>query len=56
MASSSEGKRKFRDLTSEIYIPSEQKTSADGENGRLIALKEVDSTDIDISKYLDICT
>ena len=38
-ASSSVGERIFRDLRSKIYIPSEEKTSADGENGRLIALK-----------------
>ena len=39
LASSSVGKHIFRDLRSEIYISSEEKTSADGENGRLIALK-----------------
>ena len=39
LASSSVGERIFRDLRSEIYIPSEEKTSADRENGRLIALK-----------------
>ena len=38
-------------LRSEIYIPSEEKTSADGETGRFIALKEVNFTDIDISKH-----
>ena len=39
-ASSSVGERIFRELRSEIDIPSdEEKTSADGENGRLIALK-----------------
>ena len=38
LASSCIGERIFRDLRSEIYIPSEEKTSADGENGRLIAL------------------
>ena len=38
-ASSSVGERIFRDLRSEISIPSEKKTSADRENGRLIALK-----------------
>ena len=36
---SSVGKRIFRDLRSKIYVPTEEKTSADGENGRLIALK-----------------
>ena len=37
-ASSSVGERIFRELRSEIYIPSDaEKTSADGENGRLIA-------------------
>ena len=39
LASSSVGERIFRDLRSEIYIPSEEKTSADKEKGRLIALK-----------------
>ena len=40
LASSSVGERIFRDLRSEIYIPSEEKVSADdGENGRLTALK-----------------
>ena len=39
LASSSVGKCAFRDLRSEIYIPWEEKTSADRENGRLIALK-----------------
>ena len=38
-ASSSVGKRIFRDLRAEIYIPSEEKKSANGENGRLISLK-----------------
>ena len=38
-ASSSVGERIFCDLGSEIYIPSEEKTSADKENGRFIALK-----------------
>ena len=38
-AVSSVGKRIFRDLRSKIYVPTEEKTSADGENGRLIALK-----------------
>ena len=38
-AVSSVGKRVFRDLRSEIYVPTEEKTSADRENGRLIALK-----------------
>ena len=37
IASSSVGERIFRDLRSEIYIPSEEKTSAN--DGRLIALK-----------------
>ena len=37
LASSSVGERIFRDLRSEIYIPSEEKTSAN--DGRLIALK-----------------
>ena len=39
LASSSVGDRIFRDLRSEIYILSEEKTSVDRENGRLIALK-----------------
>ena len=39
LASSSVGERIFKDLRLEIYIPSEEKTSADGENGRLIAIK-----------------
>ena len=39
LASSSVRERIFRDLRSEIYIPFEEKTYADGENGRLIALK-----------------
>ena len=39
---------------SQIYIPSEEKTSADGETGRLIALKKTNFTDIDIPKYLMI--
>ena len=39
LASSSVGESIFRDLRSEIYIPSEEKTSADRENGRSIALK-----------------
>ena len=55
LASSSVGERILRDLRSEIYIPSKGKTSADRENGRLIALKEVAFIDIDISKYLAIC-
>ena len=38
LASSSVGERIFRDLRSEIYIPSEEKTFADKEKGRLIAL------------------
>ena len=37
LASSSVGECIFRDLRSEIYIPSEEKTSAN--DGRLIALK-----------------
>ena len=37
LASSSVWERIFRDLRSEIYIPSEEKTSAN--DGRLIALK-----------------
>ena len=36
LASSSVGERIFRDLRSEIYIPSEEKTSTDWENGRLL--------------------
>ena len=36
-ASSSE-RTLFRDLRSEIYIPTEEKISADGTNGKLIAL------------------
>ena len=39
LASSSVGESILRDLRSEIYIPSEEKTSADGEKGRLISLK-----------------
>ena len=39
LASSSVGDRIFRDLRSEIYILSEEKTSVDRGNGRLIALK-----------------
>ena len=39
LASSSVGDRIFKDLRSEIYILSEEKTSVDRENGRLIALK-----------------
>ena len=39
LASSSVGERIFRDLRSEIYIPSEEKTSPDREKGRLLALK-----------------
>ena len=39
LASSSVGECIFRDLRSDIYNPSEEKTSADRENGRLIALK-----------------
>ena len=39
LASSSVGERIFRDLRFETYIPSEEKTSADRENGRLFALK-----------------
>ena len=35
LASSSVGEYIFRELRSEIYIPSEEKTSSDGENGRL---------------------
>ena len=38
LASGSIGEHIFRDLRSEIYIPSKEKTFADGENGRLIAL------------------
>ena len=37
--SSSVVERIFRGLRSKIYIPCEEKISADGENGRLIALK-----------------
>ena len=36
--SSSVGERIFKDLRSKVYIPSEEKTSADGEYGRPIAL------------------
>ena len=36
LASSSVGDRIFRDLRSVINIPFEEKTSADGENGRLL--------------------
>ena len=39
LVSSNVGERIFSDLRSEIYIPSEEKTPADRENGRLIALK-----------------
>ena len=39
LASSSVRECIFRDLRSEIYIRFEEKTYADGENGRLIALK-----------------
>ena len=39
LANSNVGERIFKDLRSEIYIPSEEKTSADGANGRLIAIK-----------------
>ena len=39
LASSSVGERIFRDLRSEILIPSEKKSSADRENERLIILK-----------------
>ena len=39
LASSSVGDRILQDLRSEIYISSEKKTTADRENGRLIALK-----------------
>ena len=39
LASSSVGESILRDLRSEIYIPSEEITSADGEKGRLISLK-----------------
>ena len=39
LASSGVGERISRHLQSEIYIPSEEKTSADREDGRLIALK-----------------
>ena len=39
LATSSVGEHIFRDLRSKTYIPSEEKTSADGRNGRLIALK-----------------
>ena len=39
LASSGVAERISRDLRSEICIPSEEKTSADEENGRLIALK-----------------
>ena len=38
-ASSGAGKRTFRDLRSEMYVSSEDETSIDGQNGRLIALK-----------------
>ena len=38
LASSSVGEHIFRDLRPEIYITSEEKTSANGENWRLIAL------------------
>ena len=51
LASSCVGERISRQLRSEIYIPSEEKTSADGETGRFITLKEVNFTDIDISKH-----
>ena len=53
-ASSSGGERVFRDFRSEIYILSEEKTSADEKNGRIFALKLVNFTDIDISKYFII--
>ena len=36
LASSSIGERIFRDFRSEIYIASEEKTSADEKNGRLL--------------------
>ena len=36
LASSSVGEHIFRDLRSEINIPSEEKTSADVESGRLL--------------------
>ena len=39
LASSSVGERIFRVLRSKIYIPYEEKTPADRENGRLITLK-----------------
>ena len=39
LTSSNIGERIFRDLRSETYVSSEEKTSGDGENGRLIALK-----------------
>ena len=39
LASSSVGGRIFRDLRSEMFISSEEKTCANRENGRLIALK-----------------
>ena len=55
LASSSVGECIFRDLRVEIYISSEEKTSSNGEiNGRLIALKQVDFTILDISKYFMI--
>ena len=39
LTSSNIGECIFRDLRSETYVSSEEKTSVDGENGRLIALK-----------------
>ena len=39
LASSSVGERIFKDLRSKVQIPSEEKTSADREYGRPIALK-----------------
>ena len=38
LASNSVWERIFKELRSEIYIPSNKKTSVDGENGRSIAL------------------
>ena len=40
LVSSSVGEHVFRDLIAEIYIPSEEKTSVDENNGRLIALSK----------------
>ena len=49
LTSSSVGGRIFRDLRSEINIPSEEKISADGQKWK-IALKQANFTDIDICK------